>query len=257
MKNLYFNYDSSLDAITEVYKESFDLFLKFKTELEKYENSLLNFKNTHNLYTMNILPSENSTVPKIGNALMPILSCSSCDKESMEEISQLYNGDACQVLLEEKEFYDKCTKFWSSIITKGIEQSIVQMSVTISSAIDELNSVNKGTKNFNTLLENESSFIIYEVFVEFYLFMAFMKTMDKFNIFIENQKRYILSMTALMLIVYGVVFMILYFLFGFFIFRYKYAYNSFLYFIGILPVKFLAEDTIFYKNVIKLEQDFY
>ena len=135
-----------------------------------------------------------------------------------------------------------------------MEQSITQMSVVINTVIDELNSLKDGTKFFEDIIDTSSSFSQYELFVEYYLFKSYMKTVDIFQDFrimkLNNTKKIFTG------ILYGYIVgaIVLFFILLYFVYSSKYVFNSFLNFIGILPVKYLIEDDALYKDILKLEQ---
>jgi hypothetical protein len=184
---------------------------------------------------------------------MPLVN--NLNSASTKELNNLYNSDACAVLFPEDENeYNICAKFWSSILVKGMEQSITQMSVIINTVIDELNSLNNENKNFEDILEPSSSFSQYEFFVEYYLFKSYMKTVEIFSDFRLSK------LNSTRKIFYGILYgyivgaVILFFILLYFVYSSKYVFNSFLNFIGILPVKYLIEDEMLYKDILKLEQ---
>ena len=282
-KNAYLSFDTTTNSIEGIYKTSFDIFLLLKTKLEPYED-LLNEKNiaieylnsnTQNSfyvignyncsnvecvqnipnYTLTIPSNSDITTPKLGNLLMPLVNDLNGASKSTTELNNLYNSDACLVLFDENsEDYSSCSLFWSSILVKGMEQSITQMSVVINTVIDELNSLKDGTKFFEDIIDTSSSFSQYELFVEYYLFKSYMKTVDIFQDFrimkLNNTKKIFSG------ILYGYIIgaIVLFFILLYFVYSSKYVFNSFLNFIGILPVKYLIEDDALYKDILKLEQ---
>jgi len=262
-KNSYLSFDSTTNAIEGVYKSSFDIFLQLKTQLAPYEDILRNITincefneiciNNSEKYKMTIPTNDNISTPKLGSLLMPLVN--NLNSDSTKELNNLYNSDACQVLFPDDENeYTICAKFWSSILVKGMEQSITQMSVIINTVIDELNSLNNENKNFQEILEPSSSFSQYELFVEYYLFKSYMKTVKIFSDFRVSK------LNSTRKIFYGILYgyivgaIILFFILLYFVYSSKYVFNSFLNFIGILPVKYLIEDELLYKDILKLEQ---
>ena len=265
-KNSYLSFDSTTNAIEGIYKSSFDIFLRLKTELAPFEDYLSNYKNCNsnqscidNLikYEMNIPSNDEISTPKLGSLLMPLVNDLNGASESANDLNNLYNSDACDVLFGKNKNvkeYNLCSDFWSSILVKGMEQAITQMSVIINTVIDELNSLSKGTKKFSELIEPNSSFSQYEFFVEYYLFKSYMKTV---NIFYDFRVKKLNSTKKIFLgILYGYIVgaIALFFILIYFVYSSKYVFNSFLNFIGILPVKYLIEDDILYKDILKLEQ---
>lgn len=199
--------------------------------------------------------------PKIANLLMPLVNTDlTTASQDIVTLNDLYNTNACNVLFNSTYYPDdnkKCGQFWSSILTKGMEQSITQMSVVVTSVLDDLHSLNLGKKNLTTVLDPASSFNTYEMFVQYYLFNSYMKTVGIFrNLSLTNLDSIYSTYQSIMI---GYMCFVV-FLFGlllFFVYKSKFIFNTFMNFIGIIPAKYLIEDPILYKEILKLEQYIY
>ena len=139
-----------------------------------------------------------------------------------------------------------------------MEQAVTQMGVVIGTVLDEIQSLNTAN-NSRTLfsLMNDSSFIEYEQFNEYYLFKAYNKTSDIFKELRNEKLKSIIN--TISLIVYIYIFLSL-FLFGYLIYFVSYfnsLFNSFLNFIGILPPKYLAKDENFYNEIIRFGNKYF
>ena len=270
-KSDYLSFDSTTNSIEGVYRSSFDIFLMLKTQLATYESKMVEKIQANNALetpvepfdpeeglegTMTIPANNEITTPKLGNLLMPLVNNLNGASEATNELNNLYNSDACLVLFTDNSSaeYQSCSTFWSSILVKGMEQSITQMSVVINTVIDELNSLNMGKKKFEDIVSNESSFSQYELFVEYYLFKSYMKTVDLFSVLKEAKVNSIYNIFRVILYCYVVGVVILFFVLLYFVYSSKFVFNTFLNFIGILPVKYLIEDDGLYKDILKLEQ---
>ena len=153
----------------------------------------------------------------------------------------------------------KCVQiFGLGILLRGLEQTIAQMGVLIGSVLDELEALNDAN-NTKTLMDltNQSSFIIYEQFNEFYLIRAYNKTTYIFNKLREQKINHIIKTLKLILIIYILFSIVLFGLFIYFVFASKNLFNSFLYFIGILPSKYLSEDDNFYQEIINFGNNYF
>ena len=112
---------------------------------------------------------------------MPILNDKSLNKEILNTLNNLYSDDACAILYNvSSDYYNICSNFWSSIITKGMEQSITQMGIILNTVIDVLKSVKNGKKKVYDLLNINSSYSQFEFFVNYYLLDGFWIS-DKFQ----------------------------------------------------------------------------
>jgi hypothetical protein len=206
--------------------------------------------------TMDIPSNNDITTPKLGNLLMPLVNDLDGASSATTELNNLYNSDACLVLFgtDTSDDYKNCSKFWSSILIKGMEQSITQMSVVINTVIDELNSLQNKGKTFSDILNTTSAFSQYELFVEYYLFKSYMKTVELFELLKEAKVDSIYNTFQLILYCYVIGVVLLFFILLYFVYSSKFVFNSFLNFIGILPVKYLLEKDDLYKDILKLEQ---
>ncbi len=202
---------------------------------------------------------------KLGNMLISILNDNSLDKELQNELNVLYNSDSCSIFFpnykdeNSSDFfqYDQCGKFWSSILMKGMEQSITQMIIEKNSVLDELNSLYRKERNITEIMKKTSAYREFEFFVQFYFLKAFWKTSVIFDqlkiVYINGVSRtYLIIMIAYMIITLILVFVI-----RAVIASSRRIFNSFLNFIVILPSKFLSDDPIFLEEVLKLEEKLY
>ena len=136
MRKSHKQFDSILEQINKVFFDSFQIFLTFKEQIEL-------FHSTSDKTQLKIPSDSEISRPKIGNALMNIIRNSKYSAESLSTIEKLYNDNACEVLTQNISEYNYCENILSSILTKGLEQAIVQMSIIITNCIDELNSLKK------------------------------------------------------------------------------------------------------------------
>ena len=146
-----------------------------------------------------------------------------------------------------------CNNTFSSILTRGIEQSIVQMGIVITSLLDELISV-KNIEQLKILFDTSSNYQSYESFMSKFLLKAFWETQDIFEVFREDKKGDILRINNIMLVLFIIVDLLIFSFLIYFIYSYVAVLNSFLNFIGILPSKFISDDEALYQNIIQLQE---
>ena len=91
-----------------------------------------------------------------------------------------------------------------------MEQAITQMGVVIGTVLDEIQSINNG-QNSRMLfdLRNQSSFIEYEQFNEYYLFKAYNKTGNIFTDFRSEKLDNILKLLRILLYILNLMVIIL------------------------------------------------
>ena len=249
--NNYLKFDSATNDVENLYYESFRIFLLFKAQLEKYQI-------TQN-YILSLPSVKDIQMPNFGNILNDLSQNSIYRQENKNILNQLYNSDLCLLLFGNKETddYNYCKEFLSSILLKGMEQSIIQIGVMINSVIDELNLIHTEKDFYNTVKGNTTNFKKYEAFIEYYLLLSYLKNEEIFNNFRIDQTRHYSNLTMKIIVIYFVVYFFLFFLLCYIIFVYKYIYNSLFNFIAILSIKFISDDEYLYKKIIELEKKLY
>ena len=257
-KNDYLIFDSINDSIYGVYKDSYDIFVYFKRELDLYERQLINCTTLENRYYLKLQKSNAIKTPKLGNLLMQITSASNFKKETINKFQLLYSENACKVLVEESRDIRYCSQYWSGVLLKGMEQSITHMGVVIEQIINELETLNL----FNTPtvlynLINESVFITYEQFMEYYMLRAYNQTTYIFKDLREEKLDSIFNAINYIFLIYIVGLILLFIVLNYILYSYKYILNTFLNFIGILPIQYIYEDENLYQEIIEFGNKYY
>ena len=247
----YLEFDTTINEVENLYFESYRIFLIFKTQLEKYQVT--------NNYTTSLPKAKEMQMPNFGNILNYLSQNSIYSQENKNVLNQLYNGDLCLLLFQNKDSddYKNCKEFLSSILLKGMEQAIIQMGVMINSVIDELTLIDEELDFNNTIRGNSTNFKKYEIFIEYYLLLSYLKNEEIFNNFRIDETKHFSNLTMKIIIIYLVVYFFLLILLCYFIFMYKYIYNSLFNFISILSIKFISDDEYLYKKIIDLEKKLY
>ena len=252
------NFDKLHDSLNKVYSDSFDIFISLKRELDYYEKNLINCKTMGNFQPMNIKKINDLKIPKFGNLIMQITSNSDFKKETLERFNSLYSNNACKEIMEYSHEISFCENFWSGVLSKGMEQAITQMGVVIGTVLDEIQSINNAENNRMLFdLMNQSSFIEYEQFNEYYLFKAYNKTGNIFTDFRSEKLDNILKLLRILLYIYIVISLILFCLLFYFVYSFNHLFSSFINFIGILPLKYLSEDENFYNGIAKFGEKYF
>ena len=249
LKSNYYKFDNIIEEIDKVFFNSYDIFLTIKKSIEIFSNA--NFA----LDKINIPKESDITKPKFGNVLMNLINNDRYTNSTLVRFSTLYNGNSCVIFTEDESTDTTCSKIFSSILSKGIEQSIVQMGIVISGVLEELTWV-KNKESLLNIFNTSESYKNYEAFMGKYLLKAFWETNDIMKVFRNDEKNYIFKINNILLVAFMCVYMILLVIFIYFIYDYVTIFNSFLNFIGILPSKFICDDDMLYQNILKL-QEFY
>ena len=248
MKNSHKKFDSNVEAINNAFFKYFQTFLIFKEQIQK----LYNEKDKSKF----LIPQDTEIEkPKLGNSLIYFISYK-YSKKNLKLFEKLYNDNACQVLNTSETEYKFCEQLFSSVLTKGLEQTIVQMGIILTSCVEELNTL-KGNKTFKEIYSFNSAYANYEIFMGYYMVEYFLLTQDIFEAFRNDEKKNIQQIIAIILVLYFILYIILIILFSRFIKGYKKVENSLLKFIGILPSKFITDDESFYKSILLFGEYYY
>ena len=262
MKNKFkkdiLEFNSINDSIYGIYKDSYDIFVLLKRELDLYERNLINCTSYDVNYTMKIPNASNIISPKLGNLIMQITGSSNLNQKSIDNFKSLYSDNACKVLVNNTKEMDNCQQYWSGVLLKGMEQSITHMGIVIGSVINELQSLNQpNSKVLLISLINRSSFITYEQFTEYYLLKAFNRTIYLFIDFHDETLKSIFAIMTNILYGYSVLSIVLFIVLIYFIYNSKNLFNSFLNFICIVPPQYIYEDENLYREIIIFGNKYY
>ena len=165
MKKRYKKLDSIIEQINNVYYDSFKIYIIFK---EQFEILL----NTGDKTKLNIPKDSGIIRPKFGNSLIYITNQKRFSEESLKIFDNLYNNNACQEIVNTSSDLFYCESIFNSILTKGLEQAISQMSIIITNCINELNRL-KENKNLNELYSEDSVYSKYETFIVLSMFLCY------------------------------------------------------------------------------------
>ena len=225
------------------------------------EDDIINYKNEN--FKENVIPSIDQTeFPKLGNLLMPIVSSAEDNSNSIQsKFNDLYNGNACEFLFPDlDESYKECIQFWNGIISKGMEQSLTQMSVALTSVLDDLKNINNkdiSIKNITVFLDSKSYFREFQNFIEYYFYLAYLETAEMFNILRKDIVKNIKNKFDILLILYLIVSIFLFGIIFLFIYSIRSYFNSFLNFVAIFPLKFLIEDENLFRQTLRLNDSLF
>ena len=135
-----------------------------------------------------------------------------------------------------------------------MEQSITQMGIILNTVIDELKSVKNGKKKVYDLLNINSSYSQFEFFVNYYLLDGFWISDKLFNEIKKKKIEKIDSYYLLIFVIYSIVNLVLIVLINKLVYTSRDMLNSFLNFVGILPIKYIIEDPNLLSEILELEQ---
>ena len=257
-KNNYLEFDNINNSFDIIIKDSFDIFISLKRELDFYERNLINCSTLGKFEKMKIPKITEIKSPIIGNLLMNIESDSDFTEKTINEFNLIFNGNICQgTTIGEKEF-NYCINFWNGILLKGIHQAITYLGVVSGNVIDELESLNdiSNNKTIINLMNDSLSFFSYQSFYEYYLSRAYSQIVSIFNNLRTEKINSIYKKIKLFTIIYIIIIIFFYIILYSFTFSFVKIFNSFINFIAILPQKYFFEDEKFYKVIINFGNNY-
>ena len=275
----FFDLDNKMNEIIGIFKDNYLIYAYFKRELYKYINyemkktdyinqlqngSIKNVTINNVTYTENDIEKLNysqysydiemlsSLKMKIfGSSIYNLLSNRIGKSSLYDELKILFNGDVCDYLFSDNETtLIFCNSFWSSILKQGIEQSTTQLKIDIDNLLSNLKLLND--KDSNVTIGHNNIYYI-EIYITFYFMWAIEKTFDIFDYIRKDYIKFLTDIFRIIYILYFIIILILIIPLNFTIYKAKENFNSFLNFIGILPIQYLSEDDNFYKATLKLE----
>ena len=256
-KNKYLIFDSIIISINKAFIDTFDIFIPIKRELELYEKNLINCTSLGQNYYLNLPNVSNIALPKLDNFIMQILDDKDFKKETRLTFQNLFNHNLCIDPNIPEKSYKFCANFWSGVLLKGIIQSISYMGSIIGQVLDELEALNRNDNRKNLFkLLNESSFMKYQIFNEFYLHKIYIKTKTIFSKLKYEKTNAIIKRLLFILVIYLIIAIFIISILYYFIITYNSIFTSFIKFIGIYPKKYIRENNSLYKDIISFGNNF-
>ena len=256
-KNKFIDFYKINETLDKVFKNSYDIYLSLKRKTELFENYLIDCETIGDFQPIELQKVSDINTPSFGNIIMEITGDSDLDKKTKEKFSLLFEQNACEALLEGSSDMKYCENFWFGVLLKGLEQSIIQMNIILSSVLDELKSLNDLNNKTLLGLFSDSSFIEYSQFNEYYLVKAYDLTYHTMVEMRQQKLDSIIKNIRLILIIYLLISIFLLSLMIYFVYNFNALFSSFLNFIGIFPPKYLYEDENFYKEIVKFGENYF
>ena len=208
-----------------------------------------------NNYTLKII--NNNSSPDFSNLLMDILKDFKTSPGGVEgNISQLYSGNGCEILYNSEDDLNQCQEFWSGVISKGLQQTIIEMRSQFSILLSSFSLVNNKMEYLDNIINNDI-WKNFDYFVMYYLYDSFQKSSVLLNdlrikLIDKNDNVYKYIFYS-----YLVAYFIIASIFIYFVYSLILLFNEFLNFIAIIPVKILHEDKDINEEIIKLSKHLY
>jgi len=260
-KNNFLKFNRNLESIEQVYTESYISYLNLKKEIFLYSDFYYKNKeeinnNILNNYNLKIQDNKNYTYQDFSNLIMEVLKdFSSIEPDAVEnKIYYLYSSDACEILYNlGNKYYNNCIDFWSGVISKGLQQTIIEMGSQFSILLSSFSLINTKSDSVENVLNN-TVWKNFDYFMINYLFDSFQKNIYLFNDlrikFIEKNK----IVFDIIFYSYIVAYFVLTLIYMYFIASVINLFNKFLNFIAIIPVNILIEDRDINDEIMNLSK---
>ena len=256
-KKDYINFDSLNIQIEKVFKDSFDIFVPLKRELDLYERNLINCTYLGTPYHLKLPNFNDLKIPILEDFMVQILEDPDFSKKTKDEFQRIFNDDMCKDSQSRVTIND-CHSFWAGILTKGMRQAVAYLNTIIGSVLDELQYLNDdNNKTLFSLINERSTFFEYEIFNEYYMSKIYQKVKSIFFIFRDEKLNSIYKANLYILFIYVLILILLFALLMYFLNNYRNIFISFINFIGIIPIRFLSEDKNISEAIIRFNNDFY
>jgi hypothetical protein len=288
-KNNFLNFDNFKSSLLGIIVSSFSSFSKIKNQVIYFlnftqeKNEKLNLLNSSNIsitfnneiYTQNNytilenkkfnfeIPKDNELeIKKFNNLITSYLNNLDTSKNNtILLLINLYNNNACEILFHlyyyNETKYNNCLFFWSSFVTQGIEQSLIQLEIEIFHIIDVFVEINNSNEVLNNLEIIKKTYSNCDDFILNYLYLSFRETQfilrdlekDNSDIIYRSIER------ILFFFILGNIFLFIFFLILlYFVFI---QFKDFINFIIIFPLEYLIEEENLYLEIIKLHNWLY
>ena len=256
-KNQLLIFDTINNDILSVFKQSFDIFIKFKKQLQNFEDTLEKCDiGNKELYQIKIPNIKQITIHNFGKNIMQIKSDFGFKSKTMSNFTLLFSENACKVLSSNDYEYKMCKDNFNDFLFQGMEQAISKINSYFGSIIEEIKSINTNGTNFKIIINN-SKFHSFEVFIVYFYQKSIIITYEIFKDFRLELYTKIIVLIKVILLIYIIVNICLFLFLLYLLYNFNQMINSFLHFISIIPFKYLFEDEKLYKEIIKFGNNYY
>ena len=249
------SFDKINDRMIGILKSVYDEFILIKKEIQIFEEKMVNCEILYNSQnnTMHIKTISNIKIPSFGNDIMRITTDFGFSGQALNNFSTLFVENITKSL---EEVYPYELWRYKDLLINGMEQTLINMGSLFGVVVDELNHINVHQKEFKKLIQ-DSRYRNFELFLCVYYQKAILIAVELLNALRSQKLNSIVKTIKIVSISYIFITIIIFFLLVFIIFSLKDAFYSFIYFICILPFKYLSEDKDIYDEIIKLGDDYF
>jgi hypothetical protein len=231
-------------------------FLQLKNNLEMYfQTNFRNFFNIKNKLNQLEQPGtdtvafEKPSIYSLGNLLFEVKSYFPSDNANIINLDTLFTGNVCSIMPELQD----CTIYQNAILTRGLDQAIVQTNLLLSNFIEEASNIRKVNNTLVGVYEPTAFFPQYEQFITIHLYYSYKLYTDNImelkSIFISSLLSNLYMLLYCFLGLWTISFVLLLYIIN----KMRKLFFSLIIFFNIIPSKHILEDVELTNDIIKLK----
>ena len=249
------SFDRINDKMIGILKSIYDEFILIKKQIQNFEENLVDCEiiDISKIRKMEIKTISEIKIPSFGNDIMRITTDFGFSGNALDNFSTFFVDNITKSL---EEVYPNELNKYKELLINGMEQTLINMGSLFGVVIDEINHINEHPDEFKDLL-NKFKYRNLELFLCEYYQKAILIADDLFLELRSQKLNSIINTIKIVSSIYVIITVIILILLFFTIFSLKNVFYSFIYFISILPFKYLYEDRDLYDEIIKLGDDYF
>ena len=254
-KDEILSFDVINDKMIGILKATYDEFILIKKQIQNFEQNLINCEIIDEtlIDKMEIKTISDIKIPSFGNDIMRITTDFGFHGQALDNFSTLFVENITKSL---EEVYPDELYMYKDLLINGMEQTLINMGSLFGVVIDEINHINEHPYEFKDLL-NKFKYRNLELFLCEYYQKAILIADELFYDLRTQKLNSIINTIKIVSYIYVFVTVIILILLVFTILHLRDVFYSFIYFISILPFKYLLEDKDLYDEIIKLGDDYF
>jgi hypothetical protein len=231
-------------------------FLNLTNNLEMYFQT--NFRNFFNIKSKlaQLEQSETDSIKfdkpslySLGNLLFEVKSYFPSDNSYVVSLDTLFSGNVCTIL----PTLPNCNTYQNAILTRGLDQAIVQTNLLLSNFVEEAANIRKVNNTLVGIYDINTFFPQYEEFITTHLYYSYKLYSENMNnlkgLFISSLLQNLYTLLYCFLGLWTISFVVLLYI----IKKMRKLFFSLIIFFNIIPSKHILEDSELTNDIIKLK----
>ena len=247
-KQDFLDFDSVNNDIIGIFKESFEIFVKFKKELSEFEKTLIKCERLENkYYNLSLSDFGQMNIPTFKNSIIQIKSGFGFKGKILDNFTLLYSENACEALFGGTYLANWCGMYFGGLLFQGIEQTLSKINTMFLSLTEEFNYINENSTRFKDYI-NENHF--FELYTQYIYQKAVIYSDEIFDALRIEKLEQIFLISKIVFVIYLILIFLFLLLLFYLIQTSHILVISSMNFIAIFPLKYLVEDEKLYNEII-------